>query len=104
MFRAIGSALFAALFLFAGAVRADEAEDKAVKVIESAGGQIVREASLPGKPILGVVMPQKFGPNELKALASFKRLLALSLSGPGVNDAVLKEIAALKTLRQLVID
>src|SRR5436305_14876631 len=94
-------ALFATAFLFAGSARADEAEDKAAKLIESAGGQLLREPALPGKPILGVVLPPKFGPDELKALPSFKRLIALSLSGPNVTDAVLKDVAKLKTLRQL---
>src|SRR5438309_2357344 len=99
MCRVIGAALFVLGAVALGpAARADEAEDRAAKLIETAGGKVVREPALPGKPVIGVVLPPKFGADELKALASFKRLLALSAAGPGVTDAALKDVAARKTL------
>src|SRR5687767_13019337 len=102
--RAVFATTLAVLFLFAAPTRADEAEDKAAKVIEGAGGQVIREPSLPGKPIVGIVLPPKFGPDEVKALASFKKLFALALSGPGVTDEVMKDVGRLKTLIQLVVE
>src|SRR5436190_21211196 len=95
--RALCFAVFAAAFLTAAPARADEAEDRAAKAIEGAGGQVIREPSIPGKPVVGVVLPQKFGPDELKALKGFKKLLALALSGPGVTDEVMKDVGRLKT-------
>ena len=73
-------------------VKAQKAEDKAAKLINDAGGKAVHEPALPGKPVIGVLMPPKFGDAELKALASFKSLFALTMTGPDVTDAALKDI------------
>ncbi len=62
----------------------------------------MREPTRPGKPVVGVILPQKTTGAELKALASFKTLLAISAPGP-FSDATAKEIAARKTLLQLIV-
>src|SRR5262245_28649769 len=105
MFPKIGSVLLVVgVLTCASTARGDEAEDKAVKVIESAGGKAIRDPARSGKPVVAVVMPPKFGDPELKSLASFKNLLALTLAGPSVTDAAMKEVAELKTLVQLIVD
>ena len=63
---------------FVRRARADEAEDKAVALVEKLGGKVTRDEKLPGKPVAGV---------------------ALFFSA--VTDAELKELAALKNLTYL---
>src|SRR5689334_18294118 len=94
--------LLAALLASGSVARADKAEDEAAKLIEAAGGSVVRDPARPGKPVIGVSLPPKIGDAELKALASFKTLLAISANNP-FTDATVKEVAGLKALVQLVI-
>lgn len=74
-------------------VRADDAEDKAVAVVEKMGGKITRDEKLPGKP---VVATDLFGPKVtdagLKELAPLKNLTTLSLRDTKVTDAGVAEL------------
>ena len=83
-------------------VRADEAEDKAVKAIEKLNGKITRDQKAKDKPVIGVYLS---GPDVtdagLKHLAGLKRLQHLKLYGTGVTDAGLKHLAGLKRLQHL---
>src|SRR5262249_10914831 len=107
-------------------VRADEAEDKAVKNIEKMGGIITRDEKAKGKPIVTVGITRdnvtdallkhlaglktlqtldlsftKVTDAGLKHLAGLKELLAVGLRGTKVTDAGLKELAGLKKLQTL---
>jgi hypothetical protein len=74
-----GAALLLALVAWpAVCIRADEAEDKAVKAIEKLGGRIYRDMKAKDKPIFSV-----------------------TLNGPNVTDAGLKHLAGLKQLQNL---
>ncbi len=88
--------------LLATYARADEIEDKAAKVIESAGGKVQRDKGKPGK-VIAVTLSPKAGEAEVKAIAGLKNLLAISLSGPAVTDAAAKEIGARTTLIQMIV-
>src|SRR5689334_16700603 len=92
----------AALALLAGlgAVRADEAEDKAIKAIEQVGGHVYR-ADRDGKAVLKVTLRGEATDASLKELAALKELDSLFLSGTGLTDAGLKELAACKQLQEL---
>ena len=94
--------LLTALMASGPVARADKAEDEAAKLIEAAGGSVVRNPGQPGKPVIGVVLPPKTGNAELKALATFKTLLAVSAHCP-FTDATATEVAERKTLVQLVL-
>jgi hypothetical protein len=66
----------ALLMTAASGVRADEAA--AVQAVEKLGGGIARDYKAPGQPVIGV-----------------------TLKGPQITDAVLKDLADLKDLRSL---
>jgi internalin A len=83
-------------------VRADEAEDRAVKAIQKLGGRITRDMKAKGKPIVGVNLDRtEVTDAGLKHLAGLKRLQNLKLYGTKVTDAGLKELAGLKQLKHL---
>src|SRR5262245_39988413 len=96
MRRAIVAAVLAAVSMF-GVAHADEAEDKAAKLIEGSGGAIQRELGKTGKVVVAT-LGAKAGNAEVKALADFKGLMALTAAGPVITDAAAKEIAGRKTL------
>ncbi len=48
-----------ALVLLASTARADEAEDKAVKLVEKLGGRVTRDEKAPGKPVVEVFLANK---------------------------------------------
>jgi hypothetical protein len=73
--------LLAVLLLNASAVRADEAEDAAVKVVEKLGGKVIRDENTAGKPVQtvdlrGVPLTEA----NLKVLRDFKNLDMLILA------------------------
>lgn len=81
------------------AVRADDAEDKAVKYVESLGGKVERDAQQPSKPVVRVVLSRsKMTDEGLKELAGLKKLAQLDLSNTAITDAGVKELAKMKTL------
>jgi internalin A len=93
------------------AARADEAEDKALKLVKDHGGTVTREETKLGKPVIAIRIgaPTSGGPfaerptlKGLKGLTAFKTLTALDLSGcRGLTDERMKEVAALTTLTDL---
>jgi len=90
------------LLLAVEVVRADEAEDRAVRAIKGLGGSITRKDKTPGSPVIGLRL---WGPEirdaELKELAFLKQLQSLNLSFTKVTGAELKNLAGLKQLQSL---
>jgi hypothetical protein len=85
--------------------RADEAEDKAVAFVEKLKGKVIRDEKAPGNPVVGVYLPF-FAPIQdagLKELAALKNLNCLTLCGTKVTDVGLKELVPLKNLTKLVL-
>ncbi|MFO0823174.1 MAG: hypothetical protein U0792_08645 [Gemmataceae bacterium] len=89
------------LMVLTSNTRADEAEEKAAKVIEATGGKIQRDRGKPGK-VIAVTLGPKAGEAEIKALVGLKNLLAISLSGGAVTDSAAKEIGTHTTLVQII--
>jgi internalin A len=82
--------------------RADDAEDKAVALVEKLGATVTRDEKLPGKPVVEVDLHSTAVTDAaLKQLAALKNLTALSLSETKVTDAGLKELTTLKNLTTL---
>jgi hypothetical protein len=98
-----GAALLLALAPWtAVCIRADEAEDKAVKAIKKLGGRITRDEKAKGKPIVRVfLVGPKVTDAGLKHLAGLMWLTVLDLTDTKVTDAGLKHLAGLKQLREL---
>ena len=90
--------LLALLFTGCGAP-ADEGT-QAVDAIVALGGKIVRDDSMPGKPVISVEFT-KVTDAGLKEVAGLKRLLTLNLANTQVTDAGLKELAGLQRLATL---
>src|SRR4051812_43634325 len=86
------------VLLASASVRGDEAEDKAVKFVESLKGKVTRDEKLPGKPVVEVVIGSgKLTDAGVKELTALKNLAALNLFfARQVTDAGVKELAALK--------
>ena len=92
----------AVLLLAAAPLFADDAEDKAVGVVEKLGGLAVRDEKDPARPVIVVRLNlTKATDADLKELAAMKGLRELDLVEVKVTDAGLKELAALKGLRTL---
>src|SRR5579872_2963076 len=90
----------AVLLAIPACVRADEAA--AVQHLEKLGAAIVRDDTLPGKPIVAVTLT---GPTVtdagLKELKECKNLQTLYLRSTQVTDAGLKELSACGNLQTL---
>jgi Leucine-rich repeat (LRR) protein len=87
-------------------VRADEAEDKAVKAIQEMGGRIYRDEKAKDKPIVFVSLNgTEVADPELKHLAKhlagLKQLQTLGLRRTKVTDKGLEHLAGLKQLQTL---
>jgi hypothetical protein len=83
-------------------VRADDAEEKAVKFVKQMDGSITRDDKRPGQPVVKVSLwGAEVTGAELKQLTAFKSLTTLDLSCSSVTDTGLKEVAALKDLTAL---
>src|SRR5262245_16800995 len=90
------------LVFIAPAARADEAEDKAIAVVEKLKGEITRDDKKPGKPVVAVVLVgADVTDASLKELASLKNLAVLHLHKTKVTGAGLKDLGALKNLSEL---
>lgn len=106
--------------------RADDAEDRAATYLEKLRGVVTRDTSLPGKPIVEVILfgkPSAWGDRkqprnlvdkvnregkksadiDLKGLRMLKNLGMLSLNDTDVTDVGLKELTQLKSLTELVL-
>src|SRR5262245_47957714 len=89
------------LCLSVPAARADDAEDKAVEVIENGGARVTRDEQAPGRPVVQVDFQQKVTDEDLKALAALKHLKVLLLDETSLCDSDLKHLAGLPTLEEL---
>jgi internalin A len=83
--------------------RADDAEDRAVEVVKKLGGEVTRDETKDGRPVVKVDLARKRQVTDagLEELAALKGLTTLDLSGTRVTNAGLKEVAALKGLTTL---
>jgi internalin A len=94
--------LIALALLLTGRLSAGEDDAKAEKAVKALGGKIVRDANAEGKPIIKVDLSGKgVTDTGLKELAGLKTLRMLNLNATKVTDLGLKELAALKNLRIL---
>src|SRR5262249_5375148 len=72
------------LLLPAAAVRADDAEARAIQAVEKVGGKVIRDENKPGKPVIEVHLstPGTVGratDETLKEMTAFPQLWSLSL-------------------------
>jgi hypothetical protein len=99
--------------LAANGAFADEAEDKAAAILsnsKSSGryGELTRDTGKPGKPVIRVRLI-RFGSDDslttgdVELLSAFKSLTALDLKGVRVGDELMKPLAKLTTLKELVL-
>src|SRR5262249_51366592 len=83
-------------------VRADKAEEKAVKAGEKHGGKVRRCDTARGKPVVAVDLRSTLSTDaDLKVLKECKRLQVLDLGVTSVTDAGLKELKELRQLQEL---
>jgi len=83
---------------------ADDAEDASARLVVALGGKVIRDETLPNKPVIEVNLAEKDVLDaHLKGLADLKNLTALHLSGSRVTNAGLKELAPLTNLRKFSI-
>src|SRR5437868_625354 len=83
-------------------LRADEAEDRALRAVAKLGGKATRDEKAPGRPVVAIDLSFTTvkGP-VLKQLASLEALRALDLSDTRIADGDLRELAGCKGLRKL---
>src|SRR5262249_7009683 len=93
------------LLLLAGNVgRADDGEDRAVKVIQKLRGRMTRDEKADGKPIVQVDLGFTEATDaDLKELAGLTRLKVLYLHRTEVTDAGLKVLAGFEHLERLYL-
>jgi len=95
------------LLLVPGVLRADDAEDRAVRAVEKLGGSVFRDDKAPGKPVVAVSLmhmrgePKMAGDADLKDLAALTHLKKLILWGTDVTDAGLKHLVSFQQLQML---
>jgi hypothetical protein len=100
MLRLVTFALALSGLCLSSAVRADDAEDKAVAFVKKLGGTVTRDEKAPGEPVITAKV-RKVSDAGLKELAALKNLTTLDLWRTSVSDAGLKELAALESLNTL---
>lgn len=90
-------------FLMSSAsLRADEAEDRAVKFVTKIGGKVTRDENQPGKPVVAVVLNfTELTDAGLTELSVLRNLTSLDLTRTQVTDQGLKELKAFKGLTAL---
>jgi len=85
-------------------LRADEAEDKAVQLVEKLGGTVVRDVALKEMPVFRVDLHfSKVADADLSQLAGLKKLQLLNLCGTQVTDEGMKNLNGLKELKWLYL-
>jgi WD40 repeat protein len=92
------------LCLLPAFLRADEAEDRAVKTIQRVGGDFRRDEGLPGKPVVSVqFFNSRVTDADLKDVAGLAQLRVLGLNSTKVTDAGFRELASLTQLKELYL-
>jgi uncharacterized protein (TIGR03067 family) len=81
---------------------ADDEQEKAVKVFEAMKARVTRDEKAAGRPVVGLSL-FRTGANDdaLKNLKALKHLRELDLLGTGITDAGLKELRRLHKLQDL---
>ncbi len=80
----------------------DDAEAKAARFVEKAGGTVAREPKLKGNPVVGVnLSAKKVADADLKEIAALAQLQTLDLSFTPITDAGLKDLLRLAQLQSL---
>ena len=98
----LGSGLV--IFLLPAFLRADDAEEKAVKTIQRLGGDFRRGDTLPDKPIVLVMFYNtKVTDADLKDVAVLRQLQCRNLNATKVTDAGLKHLAPLTEMKELYL-
>jgi hypothetical protein len=82
--------------------RRDAAEERAVLAVQKAGGEVIRDPTAPGEPVVRVFL-RGAGVTDahLKELAGLPHLQTLDLEGAAVTSAGLEHLATLTQLRML---
>ena len=77
-------------------------EEKAVQAIEALGGDVVRDETPPGRPVVEVILARtQVTDSDLKDLQELKDLQKLQLFETDITDAGLKDLKELKGLQAL---
>src|SRR5690348_12286576 len=89
--------LVSVMLLACGAARADDAEDKALKLVEKLGSKVIRFETKEGKQVVQVDLRfTKVNDADLEELAALTSLTTLNLWETDVSDVGVKELSALK--------
>jgi hypothetical protein len=98
--------LLSCLFVLASGslLTADQAEDKAVALIQKLGGKIERDDKRAGSPVVTIdLKSQKIKDADLACLADLREVTSLKLDNTGLTDEGLKHLQGLKNLRRLTV-
>jgi internalin A len=83
---------------------ADDAENRAIEMVQSLGGFVGRERGAPDKPVRMVVIGgDRVKDEQLKQLQPLKQLKHISLSNPGITDAGLAHLSGFPELEELAL-
>jgi internalin A len=86
------------LLLAVPSLYADDAEEKALKLVKRLGGTVTRDDKDPAHPVVSVDLTATIMTDAgLKDLAALKGLQTLDLSRTWVTDAGLKELKEFRT-------
>jgi len=83
---------------------AEQDEQEAIRAVRNLGGVVTRDESLPGRPIVDVVLTGAVKDSDLECLKALTELRSLRLLDTRVTDAGLKELGQFKGLRTLSLD
>jgi hypothetical protein len=84
-------------------VNATEQEERAIAAIEDLGGRVVRDESVPERPVIEVAFSESIKDGDLEWLKTFPRLKGLSFSKTGITDSGLARLSGLTQLESLQI-
>lgn len=86
------------------ALRASQAAGNPIGYIEALGGNVDRDDLKPDKPVVGLVLGNKFASDDLAYLKQFPRLERLRIIGADITDARLAQLSHLLRLTVLSLD
>src|SRR5262249_44943465 len=76
----------------------DDAAEQAIQAIKKLDGRIVRDETVPGKPVVEACLTRELTDEDLKHLANLKELRKLDLGLTNVTDAGLMHLTKLTKL------